>query len=213
MARSMDQIGEAAQIRDEQEWKNEKLKLDHAGRLRGITSSILMTKITKKLSKHARRKLERPMAPAMPCKKKARTSITKVVAKHENDLQLYSGISGIHETTSGSSQPAIVRIIAGNDFTSMTRYSLVHKFIPLPQAIKIPGSKAAMDNEWKKLRTSPAWQLEKVKSKKEVILEAQRDKKKVHFASLMDGCHLKNAELEPKLQKNTKAESCSVVTL
>ena len=67
--------------------------------------------------------------------------------------------------------------------------------------MKIPGSKAAMDNEWKKLRTSPAWQLEKVESKKEVILEAQRDKKIVHFASLMDGCHLKNAESEPKLKK------------
>ena len=41
----------------------------------------------------------------------------------------------------------------------------------------------------------------KVKSKKAVTLEAQRDKKKVHFATLMDMCHLKNAELEPKLQK------------
>ena len=36
---------------------------------------------------------------------------------------------------------------------------------------------------------------------KEVILEAQRDKRKVHFATLMDICHLKNAELEPKFQK------------
>ena len=54
------------------------------------------------------------------------------------------------------------------------------------------------------------WQ---VKSKKEVVPEAQRDKKKVHFATLMDICHLKNAELEPKNYKNTKAESCSVVTL
>ena len=51
----------------------------------------------------------------------------------------------------------------------------------------------------KKLETIPAWQLEQVKSKKEVFLEAQRDKKKVHIATLMDICHLKNAELEPKL--------------
>ena len=35
----------------------------------------------------------------------------------------------------------------------------------------------------------------------EVILEAQRDKKKVHCATLMDIRHLKNAELEPKYQK------------
>ena len=40
-----------------------------------------------------------------------------------------------------------------------------------------------------------------VSSKKEGILEAQRDKKKVHFASLMDICHLTKAELEPKEQK------------
>ena len=40
-----------------------------------------------------------------------------------------------------------------------------------------------------------------MRSKKEVILEAQRDKQKVHFATLMDICHLKNAEFEPKLQK------------
>ena len=38
-----------------------------------------------------------------------------------------------------------------------------------------------------------------MKSKKDVFLEAQ--KIKVHFAALMDICHLKNAELEPKHQK------------
>ena len=37
--------------------------------------------------------------------------------------------------------------------------------------------------------------------KKEVILEAQKEQRTVHFASLMDIRHLKNAELEPKLQK------------
>ena len=52
-----------------------------------------------------------------------------------------------------------------------------------------------------KLETIPAWNLEKVKSKKEVILEAQRENKKVDFAWLMDLAHLKNTELEPKLQK------------
>ena len=50
-----------------------------------------------------------------------------------------------------------------------------------------------MDKEWKKLETIPAWKLEKVASKKEVILEAHRDKRKVHFASLMDICHLKKS--------------------
>ena len=46
-----------------------------------------------------------------------------------------------------------------------------------------------------------AWNLTKVRSKKEVIDEARSSGAKVHFALLMDICHLKNAELEAKHQK------------
>ena len=74
----------------------------------------------------------------------------------------------------------------------MTHGNLVHKFIRVPQAMKIPDPKAAVDKEWKKLETTAACQWGKVKSKKEVILEAQREKRKVQFATLMDICHLKN---------------------
>ena len=43
-----------------------------------------------------------------------------------------------------------------------------------------------------------AWNLTKVKSKKQVIDEAKTSGATVHFASLMDICHLKNAEWEAK---------------
>ena len=46
-----------------------------------------------------------------------------------------------------------------------------------------------------------AWNLTKVRTKKEVIDEARTLGTKVHFASLMDICHLKNAELDAKHQK------------
>ena len=36
---------------------------------------------------------------------------------------------------------------------------------------------------------------------KEVIEEARNKGRKVHFASLLDLCHLKNSELEPQCQK------------
>ena len=52
----------------------------------------------------------------------------------------------------------------------MTHYNLVYKFISMPQATKIPDAKGAVDKEWRKLETTPAWQLDKVESKKEVIL-------------------------------------------
>ena len=46
-----------------------------------------------------------------------------------------------------------------------------------------------------------ARQLTKVRNKNEVIVEARNEGRKVHFASLMDLCHLKNSELEPQFQK------------
>ena len=69
------------------------------------------------------------------------------------------------------------------------------------KAMKIPAAKAAVDKEWEKLEKISAWNLTKVKSKSEVIEEARTKDAKVHFASLMDICHLKNAELEAKHQK------------
>ena len=58
-----------------------------------------------------------------------------------------------------------------------------------------------MDKEWEKLEKISAWNLTKVRSKKEVIDEARTSGATVHFASLMNICHLKNAELETKHQK------------
>ena len=46
----------------------------------------------------------------------------------------------------------------------------------MPQAMS--GCKSSSDEEWKKLETIPVWQLKKVQSRKEVVQEAQKDKKK-----------------------------------
>ena len=42
--------------------------------------------------------------------------------------------------------------IAGKGEKSLQHYNLVHKFIPMPQAVKIPAAKAAVDKEWKNWR-------------------------------------------------------------
>ena len=91
--------------------------------------------------------------------------------------------------------------IAGKGENSLQHYNLFHKFIPLPQAMKIPAAKVALDKEWETLEKKSAWNLTKVRSKKEVIDEARTSGAKVHFASFMDMCHLKNAELDAKHQK------------
>ena len=69
--------------------------------------------------------------------------------------------------------------IAGKGENSLQHYNLVHKFIPMPQAMKIPAAKAAVDKEWEKLEKISAWNLTKVKSKKEVIEEARTCHSKV----------------------------------
>ena len=78
----------------------------------------------------------------------------------------------------------------------------------MPQAMKIPAAKAAVEKECEKLENIPAWDLTKVRSKSKVIDEARTKGAKVHFASLMDICHLKNAELEATYQKIQRS-SCT----
>ena len=57
--------------------------------------------------------------------------------------------------------------LAGNGENSLQHYHLVHKLIPMPQAVKIPAAKAAVDKEWEKFEKISAWNL-KVKSKKQL---------------------------------------------
>ena len=83
----------------------------------------------------------------------------------------------------------------------MTHYNLVRKFIPVPQAMKIPDAEAAMDKNWKKLETIPAWQLEKSTARRWLFWRHKETKKKVHFATLMDICHLKIAEFFPQISE------------
>ena len=74
-----------------------------------------------------------------------------------------------------------------------------HTFIPMLHAMKTSDAKAAANKEWQKLGKLPAWQVDKVKSKKKKsFLKNTEGEKKVHSVSLMDTCHLKNAELKTK---------------
>ena len=58
---------------------------------------------------------------------------------------------------------------------SRNPHNPVHKFTPMVQAMKIPEAKAAVDKEWEKLEKILAWQLTKVRNKKEVIGEARKE--------------------------------------
>ena len=56
--------------------------------------------------------------------------------------------------------------IAAKGLNSQSHFNLVHKLIPMPQALKIQDAKAAVRKEWEILEKIPAWQLTKVRNKK-----------------------------------------------
>ena len=95
----------------------------------------------------------------------------------------------------------IMRTILQEDGTIQYNITIWYTIFPIPQAMKIPEAKAAADKEWEKLEKISAWDLAKVRNKSDVIDDARSKNVKVHFASLMDLCRLKNAELEQKHQR------------
>ena len=42
--------------------------------------------------------------------------------------------------------------VAGKGDNSLQHFNLVHKFVPMPQALKIPAAKAAVAKEWENWR-------------------------------------------------------------
>ena len=73
MARTLEINGKACQaegeeLKEKQKWSHEKLHLDNARKLRGIYFIDPEGKEFKETIKNARKKLETPVAPAMPCK-------------------------------------------------------------------------------------------------------------------------------------------------
>ena len=202
-----EEMGKNPKLKEKQKWSNEKLHLENARKLRGIY--FIDPKEFKETIKNAFKKLETTIAPAMPCKivkkicgsggsNKTKTRLVCILEADESiRLRMGESLPNHHKDH-----------ILGKGSNSLQHYNLFHKFIPMPQAMKIPAAKAAVDKEWGKLEKFSAWNLTKVRSKKEVIDEARTTGAKVHFASLMDMCHLKNAEVEAKHQKIQRS-SCT----
>ena len=160
-----------AKLKEKQKWSEEKLHLENARKLRGIYFIDPEDMEFKETIKNARKKLETSVAPAMPCKimkncgsggsDKNKTKHACILEANEfTRMRMGNSIPHHHED-----------YIAGKGENSLQHYNLVHKFIPMPRAFKIPAAKAAVTRNgknWKNL-----WNLPKVKSKKQVNDEAR----------------------------------------
>ena len=163
-------MGKNANLKERQKWSNEKLHLESARKLRGIYFIDPEDKEFKETIKNARKKLETPIPPAVPCKimKKncgsgASNKIKQILAcileaSESTRLRMGESLPNHHEDH-----------IAGKGNNSLQHNNLVHEFIPMLQAMKIPAAKAAVDKECEKLEKISTWNLTKVRSKKEVI--------------------------------------------
>ena len=141
-------MGKHAKLKEEQKWSEEKIHLDNARKLRGIYFIDPEDKEFKETIKNARKKLETSVAPAVPCK------IMKNCGsggsdKNKTKLPCILEADESTRMRMGTSEPSNHEDhIAGKGENSLQHYKLVHKFFPMPQAIKIRAAKAAVDKEW-----------------------------------------------------------------
>ena len=134
-----------AKLREKHKWAIEKPKLDNARRLRGIYLIDTEDIEFKEIIKNARGKLETPMAPAMPCKTCKKSKHGETRSKTDDFKSKFACILEASESTRMRMEESLPKNhedhIAGKGDNSLQHYNLVHKFIPMPPAMKMPAAK------------------------------------------------------------------------
>ena len=140
-------MSDAAKKKAKQKCAIEKPKLDDARQLRGTFFIEPDDEEFKLTLKNARGKLKVPMPAAMPCK----TPINSSVETHRNAGKRktkYDCVVDADESMrirlEGVPQRYHEDHITAKGVDSFSQYNLLHKFIPMPQAMKIPDAKAAV---------------------------------------------------------------------
>ena len=140
-------VSDASKRKEKQKWEP---KLDNARRLRGIHFIDPEDEEFKLTMKNARRTLEIPMPAAMPCKTSLCRSSRETCRTVGERKTKYACIVEANESMRIRMEGAPHRYyedhIAGKVMNSLSRCNLVHKFLHMPQVMKIPDAKAAVDN-------------------------------------------------------------------
>ena len=136
-----------AKLSEKHKWSHEKPKLDNARRFWGIYFIDPEDKEFKETLKNARKKLETPMAPAMPCKTSKNSQHVVTRGKSNEIKSELACILEASESTRlrvGESLPTHHEDnIAGKGDNSLQHYKMIHRFIPMPQAMKIRAAKSS----------------------------------------------------------------------
>ena len=93
------------------------------------------------------------MAPAMPCTTSKTCKHGEIRGKTKDFKSKLACILEASESTRLRMEESLPNHhedhIAGKGNNSLQHYNLVHKFIPMSEAMKIPAAKAVVDKEWK----------------------------------------------------------------
>ena len=143
-------MGKHAKLKEKQKWSNEKFHLENARKLRGIYFIYPEDTEFKETIKNAREKLETSVAPAIPCKIMKNCG-SGVSDKIKTKLACLLEADESTRMRMGNSIPHHEDHFAGKGEKSLQHHNLVHKLIPMPQAMKIPAAKVAVDKEWENL--------------------------------------------------------------
>ena len=125
-------LGRNDRLKERHKWSNEKPKLDNARRLRGIYFIDPEDKEFKETIKNARRKLETPVAPAMPCKTSMKSKHGETRGKTNEFKSKLACILEASESTRLGMEDSLPKYhedhTAGKGDNSLQHYNLVHKF-------------------------------------------------------------------------------------
>ena len=141
-------MSDASKRKEKQQWAIEKPKLHNARRSGGIYFSDPEDDEFKLLMRNVRRKLEIPMPAAMPSKTssmcRSSRDTCRTIGGQKNKIRVYCWSWRINENPDGriSSQNHEDHI-AGLGTNTLSHFNLVHKFISMPQAMKIPDAKGS----------------------------------------------------------------------
>ena len=176
-------MGKNAKLKEKQKWSDEKFHLENARKLRGI---YFIDPEDKELGNHqecsseigntsdscyALQNIESYKNCGNDGSNKIKTQLACILEDDESTrMRMGNSIPHHHQDH-----------IARKRENSLQHYNLVHKFIPMPQAMRIPAAKATVDKEREKLEKFSAWNLTKVRSKKEVIDEERTNGRESSF--------------------------------
>ena len=154
-------MGRNAKLKEKHKWSNEQPKLDNAKRSRGIYFIDLEDKEFKETIKNARKKLETPVAPALPYKTSKKSKHGETRGKTNDFKSIFACILEASEPTRLRVEESLPNYHEDHIAGKGQHYYFVHKFIPMPEAMKIPAAKAAVEKDWEKLEKDSGVEPEK----------------------------------------------------